>query len=188
MEISGCEIQSRISLDKNEQIFYLINNVKKYPARFIQKTRTINGVNQKYYSFISYTKNKTSYEDQGFYQCGITIPGPSSQTILSKTTDVQFSGLLNPLLLCLMYCIEIYLKSLLSIVFNADTLILFSFNDTDVAASTVDIRMDKIWNKNLKNSSSDDFRRLERAIIKELQDVLPNEGGSKPIIRVLEFK
>ena len=42
---------------------------------------------------IPYTKETTSYEDQGFYQCGITINGTSiSQTILSKTTDVQFSG------------------------------------------------------------------------------------------------
>ena len=57
-----------------------------------------------------------------------------------------------------------------------------------MAAATIDIRMNKIWNENLKNSSSDAFRQLERTIIKELQSILPNEGGSKPIIRVLEFK
>ena len=93
MEISGCEIQSQIPLDKNGKIFYLINNVKKHPARFTQKTRKVGGVNHTNYLIIPYTKNTTSYEDQGFYQCGITINGPLSQTILSKTTDVQFSGL-----------------------------------------------------------------------------------------------
>ena len=54
-----------------------------------------------------------------------------------------------------------------------------------MAAGTIDIRMNKIWNENLKNSSSDAFRQLERTIIKELQSILPNEGVSnKPIIRV----
>ena len=92
MEIYGCVIESRIPLDENVQIFYLINNVKKHPV-FSQNTRTINGINQTYYTSIdSYFKIKTSYEDQGFYQCGITIHGPLSQTILSNTTDVQFSG------------------------------------------------------------------------------------------------
>ena len=59
----------------------------------------------------------------------------------------------------------------------------------DVAAATVDIRMKKIWNENLKNPSSDDFRKLEKTIVEELQKVLPpNKEGSKPIIRVVEFK
>ena len=62
------------------------------------------------------------------------------------------------------------------------------FNDTDVAAATINIRMKKIWNENLKNPSSDDFRQLEKTVIKELQEILPNEGGTNPIIRVLEFK
>ena len=57
-----------------------------------------------------------------------------------------------------------------------------------MAAATIDIRMNKIWNENLKNSSSDAFRQLERTFINELQTILPNEGGSKPIVRVLEFK
>ena len=49
--------------------------------------------------------------------------------------------------------------------------------------------MKKIWNENLKNPSSDDFRKLEKTIVEELQKVLPpNKEGSKPIIRVLEFK
>ena len=49
--------------------------------------------------------------------------------------------------------------------------------------------MEKIWDENLKNSTSDAFRQLERLIVNELQDVLPpNKEGSKPIIRVLEFK
>ena len=48
--------------------------------------------------------------------------------------------------------------------------------------------MEKEWDENLKSSSSDAFRQLERIIAKELQNVLPNEGESKPIIRVLEFK
>ena len=104
LEISGCEIQSRIPLDKNDQIFYLINNVKNHPARFIQKTKKVDGVNIRYYSIIPYTKNTTSYEDQGFYQCGITINGLSPQTILSKTTDVQFSGL--EFVSILTFCLE----------------------------------------------------------------------------------
>ena len=53
----------------------------------------------------------------------------------------------------------------------------------------MDIRMNKIWNKSFQNSSSDAFRQLERIIVKELQDVLPNKGeSSTPIIQVLEFK
>ena len=48
--------------------------------------------------------------------------------------------------------------------------------------------MKKIWNENLKNPSSEDFRQLEKTIVEELQKVLTNKGGSKPIIRVLEFK
>ena len=48
--------------------------------------------------------------------------------------------------------------------------------------------MKKIWNENLKNSSSDAFRKLEKLIVEELQNVLTNKEGSKPIIRVLEIK
>ena len=92
MKISGCEFQSRIHLSQNDQIFYLFNNVKKHPAQLVRTSITIDGVNQLHYSIIPYTRNTTSYEDQGFYQCGITIHGPSPQTILSNTTDIQFSG------------------------------------------------------------------------------------------------
>ena len=48
--------------------------------------------------------------------------------------------------------------------------------------------MKKIWNENLKNSSSNAFRQLEKTIVEELQKVLTNKEESKPIIRVLEFK
>ena len=63
------------------------------------------------------------------------------------------------------------------------------FISTDIAAATVDIRMEKIWNENLKNSSSNAFRQLEKTIVDEIHNVLPSyEGVSKPIIRVMEFK
>ena len=88
LEISGCQIQSQIPLDEKVEIFYLINNVKQI------KSRIFYGTGHLQYSITSYKRQTTSYEDQGFYQCGITINGPSiSRTIFSKTTDVQFSGL-----------------------------------------------------------------------------------------------
>ena len=59
---------------------------------------------------------------------------------------------------------------------------------TDVAAATVDIRMNKKWDKNLENPLSDAFQHLKKEVIKELQDILPGEGGVKPTIRVLGFK
>ena len=93
LEISDCEIQSQTPLDKNDRIFYLINNVKIFPAQFVRTSRTIEGIDYLHYSFIPYTRIKTSYKDQGFYQCGITIDGAVPKTVLSKTTDVQFTGL-----------------------------------------------------------------------------------------------
>ena len=122
MKVFGCEIQSRIPLDKNDEIFYLINNVKKEnvpftligdgdddrdgplpapsPDRFPPKEVEMLRNRLSSISIIPYAKKTTSYEDQGFYQCGITIHGPISRTILSKTTDVQFSGL-HPFILFL---------------------------------------------------------------------------------------
>ena len=48
--------------------------------------------------------------------------------------------------------------------------------------------MNKKWNKNLEDPSSDAFQKLKRDVIKELQDILPDEGGIKPTVRVLGFK
>ena len=75
-------------LDEKAEVFYLINNVKQI------KSKISDGINRPHYSIIPHKRETTSFEDQGFYQCGITINGPSiSRTILSETTDVQFSGL-----------------------------------------------------------------------------------------------
>ena len=109
MEITGCKFQSRIPLGKHDQIFYLINNLKKefvpigngnlkFPTSDGFLPGEILRIGEHFFSssipIIPYKRETTSFEDQGFYQCGITINGPSiSRTILSETTDVQFSGL-----------------------------------------------------------------------------------------------
>ena len=67
--------------------------------------------------------------------------------------------------------------------------ITISFVETlDVAAASVDIRMKREWSKNLEDPSSDAFQQLKREVIKELQDILSDEGGVKPTVRVLGFK
>ena len=114
MRIHGCAYQSLIPLGENDQAFYLINNVKKQHVLGLlidgdgdgsgdgtDRSKEDEGVDRHdspSITFIPYTKRASSYEDQGFYQCGITIHGPKglggplSRTILSETTDVQFLG------------------------------------------------------------------------------------------------
>lgn len=58
----------------------------------------------------------------------------------------------------------------------------------DVAAATVEIRMNKDWDENLKNQSSAAFRRLQKTIIQQMNESLPRENEVKPIIRVIEFR
>ena len=48
--------------------------------------------------------------------------------------------------------------------------------------------MNKNWNESLEDPLSDAFQHLKGEVIKGLQDILPDEGGVKPIIRVLGFK
>lgn len=87
LSIDGCQYQSPIPLNGNDKIFYFMDGFMKYSAT------STSDIVRTTVSFIGFTKNITSYEDQGFYQCGITIHGFLSRTILSNTTDVQFSGL-----------------------------------------------------------------------------------------------
>ena len=115
LKIHGCTYESFFPLNKNDEVFYLANGVTKYITQFRLDLDTENRFDRKdrfeiehdlerndhstktfatksSYHFIPYTKEETSVEDQGFYQCAIAMHDPVTQTILSNTADVQFSG------------------------------------------------------------------------------------------------
>ena len=124
MEINGCIIHTKIPLSRSEQVFYLFNSVTKINVRFPvlgvgDREGDPDGVDTASGSglvpdglrptlreegdffrpnpdikMLEHKKAISSYEDQGFYQCGVTIrSGPYGQkTILSNSVDVQFVG------------------------------------------------------------------------------------------------
>lgn len=64
--------------------FYLVNGID-------QRNATVAYEGSQYYSFDSYEKSETDFQDIGFYQCGVIVNG---RTILSERADVWFPGIL----------------------------------------------------------------------------------------------
>ena len=58
----------------------------------------------------------------------------------------------------------------------------------DVAAATVNVRMDREWDESLKNPTSETYKNLQNEVIAEIEKSLPEENGQKPIVRVLGFR
>ena len=90
LQIHSCAYKSFIPLNQDDKVFYLFNGIKKY--FILNDGHGIDSDTMQSFSISSYTKEETSVEDQGFYQCAIAIHGPFAQIILSETADVQFSG------------------------------------------------------------------------------------------------
>uniref|UniRef100_A0A7M5V0Y8 Uncharacterized protein n=3 Tax=Clytia hemisphaerica TaxID=252671 RepID=A0A7M5V0Y8_9CNID len=183
VQISGCIYHTKIPLSRSEQVFYLFNSVKKLGVPFpvlgagdrgggIDRSTT--GVDEDSgfdpdrplpreereggdffrpspdMRMIDYRKSTSSYEDQGFYQCGVTIgSGPYQKTILSNSVDVQF---------------------------------------VDVASAKMNVRLDQQWDKDLANSSSETFKKLEKQLVEDIEKILSEENEVKPLVRILGFK
>uniref|UniRef100_A0A7M5XCD3 C-type lectin domain-containing protein n=4 Tax=Clytia hemisphaerica TaxID=252671 RepID=A0A7M5XCD3_9CNID len=145
-EIKGCVLQTNIALTEPYQIFYLFNSIEKIlitlPVSPVQISASLSDL-----VFPPYQRNTSSYEDQGFYQCGFTVGNRS--TILSNSTDVQFA---------------------------------------DVASAKMNVRLDQEWNENLKNTSSENFKALEKEFIDDVMKMLPVENGVKPMVRIIGFR
>ncbi|XP_066920828.1 adhesion G-protein coupled receptor G7-like [Clytia hemisphaerica] len=145
-EINGCVLQTNIALTEPYQIFYLFNSIEKIlitlPVSLVQISASLSDL-----VFPPYQRNTSSYEDQGFYQCGFTVGNRS--TILSNSIDVQF---------------------------------------TDVASAKMNVRLDQEWNENLKNTSSENFKALEKEFIDDVMKMLPEENGVKPMVRIIGFR
>ena len=95
LEINGCVLEIDNPFAEPYQIFYLFNSIEKIsmslPVSLVQISTSLSNV-----VFPPYQRNTSSYEDQGFYQCGFTVGnGASKRTILSNTTDVQFAGTIS---------------------------------------------------------------------------------------------
>jgi len=58
----------------------------------------------------------------------------------------------------------------------------------DVAAASINVRMDRAWDERLNNAKSETFKNLQNEVITELEKSLPKENGQKPVVRVLGFR
>jgi hypothetical protein len=58
----------------------------------------------------------------------------------------------------------------------------------DVAAASINVRMERMWDEHLNNITSEKFKNLQQEVITEIERFLPDENGNKPIVRVLGFR
>ena len=52
----------------------------------------------------------------------------------------------------------------------------------------MNVRLDQQWNNDLKNTSSEVYKNLEKQLVEDIVKILPDENGVKPLVRILGFK
>ena len=52
----------------------------------------------------------------------------------------------------------------------------------------MNVRLDQEWNEDLKNTSSEEFKMLQKVLINDVLKTLPEENGAKPMVRILGFR
>ena len=81
-------------------------------------------------------------------------------------------------------CCQFTILSHFLVLYSTCTLLIF----LDVASAKMNVRLDRQWNNDLKNTSSDVYKNLEKQLVDDIVKILPDENGVKPLVRILGFK